>query len=226
MTSNKKTGRLAGLAYFILVITGIFSLMYVPSQIYVSGDAATTAANIKSSETLFRLGMAVEMVSYVAFLLLPLILYKLFHKVNKTASVLMVAFAVVSIPITFSSILNEFSALELVHASAFPTAELESDVMFYMKRYFKGHLVAQIFWALWLFPLGYMIFKSGLIPKILGIFLMIGCVGYLIDFFGRVISPEYRELTFAAYITIPASIGEIGTCLWLLIMGAKEIKTE
>lgn len=226
MTSNKKTGQLAGLAYFILVITGIFSLMYVPSQIYVSGDAATTAANIKSSETLFRLGMAVEMVSYVAFLLLPLILYKLFHKVNKTASVLMVAFAVVSIPITFSSILNEFSALELVHASAFPTAELESDVMFYMKRYFKGHLVAQIFWALWLFPLGYMIFKSGLIPKILGIFLMIGCVGYLIDFFGRVISPEYRELTFAAYITIPASIGEIGTCLWLLIMGAKEIKTE
>lgn len=226
MTSNKKTGRLAGLAYFILVITGIFSLMYVPSQIYVSGDAATTAANIKSSEILFRLGMAVEMVSYVAFLLLPLILYKLFHKVNKTASVLMVAFAVVSIPITFSSILNEFSALELVHASAFPTAELESDVMFYMKRYFKGHLVAQIFWALWLFPLGYMIFKSGLIPKILGIFLMIGCVGYLIDFFGRVISPEYRELTFAAYITIPASIGEIGTCLWLLIMGAKEIKTE
>lgn len=226
MTSNKKTGQLAGLAYFILVITGIFSLMYVPSQIYVSGDAATTAANIKSSETLFRLGMAVEMVSYVAFLLLPLILYKLFHKVNKTASVLMVAFAVVSIPITFSSILNEFSALELVHASAFPTAELESDVMFYMKRYFKGHLVAQIFWALWLFPLGYMIFKSGLIPKILGIFLMIGCVGYLIDFFGRIISPEYRELTFAAYITIPASIGEIGTCLWLLIMGAKEIKTE
>ncbi len=145
MLSNKKTGRLAGLAYFILVITGIFSLMYVPSKIYVSGDPAATAANILSQESLFRLGMAIEMVSYVAFLLLPLILYKLFEKVNKTASVLMVAFAVVSIPITFIGIINEFSVLELVHASDFPTAALEVDVMFYMKRYFKSHLVAQIF---------------------------------------------------------------------------------
>ncbi|MEN8789433.1 MAG: DUF4386 domain-containing protein [Flavobacteriaceae bacterium] len=225
MSTNKKTGRLAGLCYFILVITGIFSLMYVPSQIYVSGDAANTASNIQSSETLFRLGMAVEMVSYVAFLLLPLILYKIFHQVNKTASVLMVAFAVVSIPITFTGILNEFSVLELVRDSAFPNGELESEVMFYMKRYFKGHLIAQIFWALWLFPLGYMIYRSGLIPRVLGIFLMLGSVGYLIDFFGRVISPEYREMTLASYITIPASIGEIGTCLWLLIMGAKETET-
>ncbi len=223
MSSNKKTGRQAGLAYFILVITGIFSLMYVPTQIYVGNDPAATVANIQSQESLFRLGMAIEMVSYVAFLLLPLILYKIFHRLNSTASVLMVAFAVVSIPITFSGILNEFSVLELVHASDLPNSDIEADVMFYMKRYFKSHLIAQIFWALWLFPLGYMIYKSGLIPKILGIFLMLGCVGYLIDFFGRVIMPEFGDLAIASYITIPASIGEIGTCLWLLIMGAREV---
>ncbi len=224
MNSNKKLGRQAGLVYFVLVVTGIFSLLYVPSQIYVSGDAAATAANIKSSESLFRLGMAVEMVSGVAYLILPLALYRLFHHVNKTAAVLMVALAVVSIPITFGSVLNEFSALELVKSPGFPSAELEFDVMMYMKRHFKSHLVAQIFWALWLFPLGYMIFKSGLIPKILGIFLMLGCLGYLVDFFGRVISDGYAEMAIASYITIPASIGEIGTCLWLLIMGAKEVK--
>ena len=224
MTSNKTTGRYAGLAYFVLVITGIFSLMYVPSQLYVSGDAASTASNIAEKELLFRFGMAVEMVSYVAFIFLPLILYRLFKPVHKTAAVLMVVFALISIPITYANMLNEFSVIQLIHLPEFPTAELEAEVMFWMHRYFKGHLVAQIFWALWLFPLGYMVYKSGLIPKILGIFLMIGCVGYLIDFFGRVIFPEYSDMAIASYVTIPASIGEIGTCLWLLIMGARETK--
>ncbi len=222
MWTNKKTGRLAGLVYLILVITGIFSLLYVPSQIYVSGDAAATASRIAESEFLFRLGMAVEMISFVAFLLLPLILYKLFHKVNKTASVLMVAFAVISIPISFAGMINELSVLNLIHSPGFPSAELESQIMFNLKRYFSGHLVAQIFWALWLFPLGYMIYKSALIPRILGVFLMIGCLGYLFDFFGRILLADYSDLAVASYVTIPASIGEIGTCLWLLIMGAKE----
>jgi len=222
MSTNKKTGRQAGLAYFILVITGIFSLMYVPTQLYVGSDPATTVANIRSSETLFRLGIAVEMVSYIAFLLLPLILYKLFHTIDKTAAVLMVVFAIVSIPITYVNILNEFKVLELIHQSGISSTTLESEVMFYMKSYFKGHLVAQVFWALWLFPLGYLIYISGLIPKILGVFLMLGCVGYLIDCFGRIIFPEYSDTVVADYITIPASIGEIGTCLWLLIMGARE----
>ena len=226
MTSNKQKGRLAGLAYFIVVITGIFSLMYVPSLYYVSGDAAATANNILSSESLFRLGMALEMVSFTSFLILPLILYSIFQHVNKTASVLMVALAVASVPIAFVGIINEFSVLDLVHSSEFPSSELEQQVMFYLGRYFKGHLVGQIFWALWLFPLGYMVYKSGLIPRLLGIFLMIGSIGYLIDFFGRVIMPEYSDSILASYITIPASIGEIGTCLWLLTMGAKELEVK
>ncbi len=226
MTSNKNIGRLAGVAYLILVITGIFSLMYVPSQIYVSGDPATTASNIKSMEMLFRIGMAVEMTSFVAFLLLPLILYKLFHQHNRTASVLMVSFAVVSVPVSFSSILHEFAALERVTSTVLPNSEVEAAVMLDMKSYFKGHLVAQIFWALWLFPLGYMIYKTRLLPRILGVFLMLGCLGYLIDFYGRVIFPDYRYFPLASYITIPASIGEIGTCLWLLIMGAKEAENQ
>ena len=226
MISNKQLGRHAGIAYFILVLTGIFSLMYVPSQIYVSGDPVATAANIRSSESLFRLGITAEIISNIAFLLLPLLLYRLFYKFNKTASVLMVTLAVISIPVTLANIQNEFSAIALVQALDFPTAELESEVMFYMKRYFNGHLIAQIFWALWLFPLGYMVYKSGYIPKILGVFLMVGCLGYLIEFFGLVLLPDFRDLAIAPYVTIPASIGEIGTCLWLLIMGARETKSN
>lgn len=222
MTSNKQKGRLAGLTYFIVVICGIFGLLYVPNQYYVSGDAAATTSNILSQEFLFRLGMALEMVSFTAFLILPLILYSIFNKIDKTASVLMVALAVVSVPIAFTGVLNEFSVLDLIHRPEFPTAELETEAMFYLGRYFDSHLVGQIFWALWLFPLGFMVYRSALIPRILGVFLMLGSVGYLIDFFGRVIFPEYPGSTIASYVTIPASIGEIGTCLWLLIMGARE----
>ncbi len=223
MKTNKMKGRLAGLSYFIVVITGIFSLLYVPGQYYVSGDASATTANILSQESLFRLGMAMEMVSFTAFLILPLLLYSIFHRFNKAASVLMVALAVVSVPIAFAGVLNEFTVLDLLHRAEFPSAALESEAMLYLGRYFDGHLIGQIFWALWLFPLGYMVYKSGLIPKILGVFLMLGSIGYLIDFFGKVIFTAYPDMAIASYITIPASIGEIGTCLWLLVMGAREL---
>ncbi len=222
MKTNKTKGRLAGLTYLVVVITGIFSLMYVPGQYYVSGDPSATTNNILSQEFLFRLGMALEMVSFTAFLILPLILYSIFHRVNKTASVLMVALAVASVPIAFAGVLNQFTVLDLLHQADFPNQDLESEAMLFLGRYFDSHLVGQIFWALWLFPLGYMAYKSSLIPKILGIFLMLGSIGYLIDFFGKVIFTAYPDTAIASYITIPASIGEIGTCLWLLIMGARE----
>ncbi|WP_430966040.1 DUF4386 domain-containing protein [Spongiimicrobium sp. 2-473A-2-J] len=226
MISNKKTARTAGFLYLLLVVSGIFSLLYVPSQLYVWDDPTTTLNNIRTSETLFRVSIATELVSYVFFLLLPLILYKLLHHVHKTQAILMVAFAAVSIPISFLNLQHKFAVLKLVNGTEYlqgiPMEQLQSQLMIHLDLYNDGHLISQVFWALWLFPLGYLIFKSGILPKFLGIFLMLGCIGYLLDFFGRVLLPNYYELAIADYITIPASIGEIGTCLWLLIMGAKE----
>lgn len=226
MDSNKKNARTAGLLYLIVVLTGIFSLVYVPSQITVPGDASAMVSNIVASESLFRLGIAAGLICYTAFLLLPFALYKLLSPVGKTAAVLMVAFVVVSVPISFVNMLNKLDVLSLLsgadYLQAFTTEQLHAQVMLSLKAYSNGMLVSTIFWGLWLLPFGYLVFKSGFLPRILGVLLMVGCFGYLIDFFGRVLFPGYAEAAIASFMTLPGSFGEIGTCLWLLIMGARE----
>ncbi|NAY92989.1 DUF4386 family protein [Muricauda sp. JGD-17] len=222
MKNNKSKARVAGLLYFIVVITGIFSLMYVPSKLIVWDNSQQTLENIQSSESLFRLGILAESISFTAFLLLPLVLYSLLKQVNKSYAVVMVALVLPSVPIFFSALLNKFAVLSTISGpenSAWSKAE---QVMFYMHQFNDGNLLGQNFWALWLFPFGYLVFKSGFLPKLLGYLLMVGSVGYYLDFLGRIAIPNYSGFIIADYITIPASIGEIGICLWLLIMGTKE----
>ncbi|HJW45565.1 MAG TPA: DUF4386 domain-containing protein, partial [Lysobacter sp.] len=112
--TSKRIARTAGLLYLIVVVTGVFSLLYVPSQITVQGDASATVRNIVASESLFRLGIVAGLVCYTAFLLLPLALYRLLAPFGKSAAVLMVAFAVVSIPISFVNLLNKLDILSLL----------------------------------------------------------------------------------------------------------------
>lgn len=225
MEPNKKTARIAGLLYLIVVLSGIFNLMYVPSKLVVRGDAATTFQNISNSETLFRLGIVSAIICYIAFLLLPLVLYQLLKSVNKTHAQLMVAFAVVSVPISLVNLFNKFSILTLIsdasYLKTFDISHLQTQVSLYLNYSSNGNQLASVFWGLWLFPLGYLIFKSGLLPKILGIFLMLGCFGYLINFTGNFLFPGYSATNISTWVSLPASISEIGTCLWLLVVGIK-----
>lgn len=226
MASNKETARTAGVLYLIVVLTGILSLGYVPSQINVQGDAATTLGNIAASATLFRVGIVASLVCYTAFAVLPLVLYKLLGPVSKAAAVLMVAFAVISVPIAVVNVVHKLDVLSLVSGAgylrAFTTDQLHARVMLSLDSYSSGILVTKIFWGLWLFPFGYLVFKSGILPRILGVLLMLGCVGYLIDFAGHVFVPSYLDTVIQSVVTLPSFLGEVGICLWMLIMGAKE----
>lgn len=226
--TNKTVARTAGLLYLIVVVTGIFSLAYVPSQVTVHGDAATTVSNIVASEWLFRLGIVAGLICYATFLLLPFALYKLLSPVGKHASVLMVAFAVVSVPISFVNMLNKLDILSLLggagYLQAFTTDQLHAQVMLSLDAYSNGLLVLKIFWGLWLLPFGYLVFKSGFLPRVLGILLMMGCFSYLIDFLGGMLFSGYTETAMASFVRLPAAVGEIGTCLWLLIVGVHEPK--
>jgi hypothetical protein len=225
MDSNNKTARLAGLLYLVTIVTGLFSLMYVPSHINVHSDASTTVANIMASESLFRLGIAVGSIGYVAFLLLPLALYKLLSPVNGNIAVLMVAFAVTCVPIDFVAIANQLDILSLLNGDkyqqAFTSDQLHARVKLLLDAYRNRIFVSEIFWGLWLLPLGYLIFKSGFLPKVLGIVLMMGCFSYMISFFGEALLPTYNIPSFVMW---PAAFGEIGLCLWLLIAGARQPK--
>lgn len=226
--SNKTTARIAGLLYLGVVLTGIFTLMYVPSKLIVSGDASLTYENIKSFETLFRFGIVSGLLCYTFFLFLALALYRLLKPVNEMYAKLMVLLAVLSIPIFFLNVQNEFSVLSIINdvqnSFGLSPEQTQSQIMLYLEQYDNGMRIVHIFSGLWLFPFGYLVFKSGLLPKALGILLMLGCFGYLINFVGHTIYPTYSQLGISSFISLPASIGEIGTCLWLLIVGVKDKK--
>jgi len=229
-TSKNKTARFAGLLYLILVIGGIVNLLYIPSQLIDSKDASITLENIKDSELLFRYGIVSGVITFLTFIILPLVLYKLLNKVNKSHATLMVIFALISVPISFINILNKFSILTLISKKTYlltmSNIELQTQVMLHLDYYNNGNQIAQIFWGLWLLPFGYLVYKSGFLPKILGVFLMLGCFGYLIEFFAQFLIPAYNNSIAQTIVGIPSPIGEIGICLWLLIMGTNKISFE
>ena len=217
--------RAAGLVYLIVVLSGILTLAYVPSQLIEPKDAAQTVENIRASEPLFRAGILAGFICFTAFLALPLVLYRLLGHFNRTAGVLMVAFAVVSVPISLANMSHKLDVLILLGDEAFLGVlgpdQLNAAVMLSFAQYNRGLLASALFWGLWLFPLGYLILKSGALPRVLGVLLIAGCFGYLVQVFGAILFASYADTIIARYATLPASLGEIGTCLWLLIMGAK-----
>lgn len=227
MNPDKKTARLAGFLYFIVVITGIISLGYVPSQLIVSKDPVATASNIISHPWLYRWGIISSAVCYIAFLLLPLALYRLLNSVNETAARLMIVLVVVSVPISFINLQHKFEVLNLIErAGALAlSGDIPEQVMLQLKAYSSGILIVQIFWGLWLLPFGWLVYRSGFLPKILGVFLIAGCFGYVIDFIGTVGIPGYNDTSIGNYITKPATLGEISICLFLLIIGVQKKRT-
>jgi hypothetical protein len=135
----------------------------------------------------------------------------------------MVALSVASVPISLVNLLNKWSVLTLLsdssYLSVFDTSQLQAQVMLHLDYYHNGTQLASIFWGLWLFPFGYLVYNSGFLPKPLGVFLMLGCFGYLVEVVGSFFYAGYYDLAIASIISIPSSIGEIGICFWLLIVG-------
>lgn len=215
MDSNNKTARLAGLLYLVIVATGVFSLLYVPSQLDVHGNAFETIDNIARSESLFRLGLLAEILQYTLFLLLPMVLYRLLRTVDESAAVLMVAFAAASVPIEFVAVANKFDILSL---GGVPPNELHARAAFLLDAYDNRISLAMVFWGLWLFPFGYLVYRSRFLPRILGVLLMAGCFSYLATFFARLLLPGYR---LPGFVMWPVMVAEIGTCLWLLLVGTR-----
>lgn len=222
MGSNNKTARLAGPVYLAIVVTGVFSLLYVPSRLGVPGNVVATIDNMAKSESLFRLGLLAEILQYTLFLLLPLVLYRLLSTVDKTAAVLMVAFAAASVPIEFVAVAYKFDILSLLGGGdarlLLSPDEPHARVAFLLDAYDNRISVAMVFWGLWLLPFGYLVYRSHFLPRILGVLLMTGCFSYLVTFSAQLLLPEYRLPDFVMW---PVMAAEIGTCLWLLLFGTR-----
>lgn len=225
MDKKNKEARLAGLAYLLLILFGIISLIIIPSKIIVWEDSERTLQNLRSFEQLFRVGIATDVITFLIYIILPLLLYKLLNVVHKSNAIFMVTFALLSVPLSFSNLFNKLSILDILEktksAGEGITLELANNVMLYFESYYNGIQLSQVFWGLWLLPFGYLVFKSEFLPKILGIILMLGCFGYLTVFFGKILIVEINNYPIFKYLKLPASIGEIGICLWLLVFGAR-----
>ena len=222
MNSTKRQARVAGLLYLLTSIPGFFSLMYIPSHFMVSGNATATAGKIASAELVFRLGILSELIGFTGFIFVVRALYGLFQGVNKAQASLMVTLMLVSIPITLVSVLNEFAALILIRGGDFLSViekpQRDALAMLFLKVHGQGFAVAQIFWGLWLIPFGVLVYRSGFLPRILGILLVIACFGYLANSlvdFGLL--PDV-----AARVAGQLTICELPIIFWLLIMGAKD----
>lgn len=222
MTHESRCARWAGLTYLVVIVTGFFSLGYVPGKIAAPGNPQAMLANIVSHEALFRAGIASFMVEQVAFLLLPLLLFRLLSTVNRVAAVAMVAMAVTAVPIALVGVAYRLDALWLLTgAGALPTDTVNAMARLSLSSYGHAIFVANLFWGLWLLPFGYLVFKSGMLPRVFGILLILGAAGYLVDVFADLLLPLYAESTFSNYVHLPAVLGEVGICLWLLVMGVR-----
>jgi hypothetical protein len=225
MNSNKKTARIAGLLYLVNGATGFFSIIYVPGKLIVSENAAATAKNILASERLFRLGMVSELICAAEFVFLLWVLYRLLSAVNKTHASLMVILGLLQIPIMFVNVLNEIAALSLLrgadYLSAFDQPQRQALAMQFLHLHGEGFVVVGIFWGLWLFPFGILVFRSGFLPRILGILLIAACFGYLADSLTSLLLPSYEDVV-GRIANLPLTLGEPAIILWLLVRGAKD----
>ena len=224
MNSTKKTARIAGLLYLVNGVTGFFGIAYVPSKLIVAGNAAATASNILGFERLFRLGIVSELICAVEFTFVLWALYRLLGGVNKTLASLMVIWGVAFVPIMCVNTLNEIAALSLLRGQDFLTVlgepQREALAMLFLDLHHYGYVIAWIFGP-WLFFLGVLVFKSGFLPRILGILLIAACFGYLADSLTPLLLPSYENVV-GRIADIPLILGEPALILWLLIMGAKD----
>ncbi|MEZ4901242.1 MAG: DUF4386 domain-containing protein [Spirosomataceae bacterium] len=184
MTTLQKLGKTAGLLYLIIVVCGFWGIMYVPSQIIVKGHAATTLQKLLTHEFLFRSGTASQLLSSVVFLLLAMTFYRIFKNTHQYLAQLMVVFVLVQIPVVFLSEAFNITALMIAKKelmSSLLIAERQEMVYLFLRTYKYSMIILMIFWGLWLIPLGQLVIKSGYLPKIIGIFLILGGVAYIIQ---------------------------------------------
>jgi uncharacterized protein DUF4386 len=223
MNPTKKTARIAGALYFIYIVVTMFANA-TRTKLIIFGNASATANYILASQQLFRVSFVSDVLAGVLFLLAAWALYVLLKPVNENIALLFVLLNLGGVAVQCMNMLNLFSAVLFLNGAdylnVFPADQLQALAMFFLNLYKNGFLIAQFFFAAWLFPLGYLVFKSGYLPKILGVILMIECFAWLFYPFQFFLFPAYQAISYFSFVV--GFIGEFSLTLWLLIKGVKE----
>jgi hypothetical protein len=219
----KRNARVAGLLYLLVVLTGPFVLMYVPGKLFVPGDATATASNILAHQSLFRAYIVVGLVSELIFIFLVLALYRLLKGVNLQLASIMVILILIDAPLAFWGIANQVATLTFVRGAdflaVFDKPQRDALAMLFLNLDQHGVLVSEIFWGLWLLPLGLLVYRSGFVPRFLGVWLFINGLAYVAISSTGLLLPQHFKMVFT--IATPVLFGEVVFMLWLLIVGAR-----
>jgi Domain of unknown function (DUF4386) len=229
MSWTKNPGRLAGFLYLLLVVAAPIRLIYIPSKLFVSGDATATANNIAAHESLFRLGIVADLFCGTILLFLVLALYQLLKEVDQKLAVLVVIVGgVLPATIDFVNVLNDGAALMLVRGgdflSVFDKPQRDALAMLFIRLHHQEIVAAEILWGLWLFPLAILTYRSGFLPRFLGVWLIINGFGYLAMSLSGLLLPQYEDIV--SNLAFPALLGEMAFMLWLVIRGVNVSKWE
>jgi hypothetical protein len=229
MISTHNPGRVAGFIYLLLVVLAPFRLIYIPSALYVRGNATATANNIANHELLFRFGMVSDLLCGTILIFLTLALYRLFREVNQNLAVLVVILGgLLPATIDFLNVLNDAAALMLVRGadflSVFDKPQRDALAMLFLRLHRQEIVAAEILWGLWLFPLAILTYRSRFLPRFLGVWLIINGFAYLIMSFTGLVLPRYEDMV--SNIAFPALLGEMAFMLWLVVKGANPLPLD
>lgn len=216
-----------GSLYLSMILTGIFAHFFVRVNIIEPGNAATTAQNILDKEFLYRLGLVSELMYMVSFIFLGLLFYRMFQQTDKNQARALLAVVLVSNALTGFNVLNQFAAQyvlsggEFMHV--FPEQQLQAMSLFFIGLNYLGAHIGYLFYGLWLLLLGILLTKSDLFPgiysKLFGGLLIAGFIGYEINFLTYFLLPDQYAIV-SSFATIPANLGELSLCFWLIFKGA------
>jgi hypothetical protein len=224
MDAIRKQARTAGLLYLLVMLTAPIGLIVVPNHIIVTGDAAATAQQLRSSGEWLRMGMASELFHQTIEVFLVLVLYGLFKPVNRPLARQMAVLGLLPIPMVFLNVANEAAALTLASGAggfgALSAPQLDALAMLFIRLHGYGLQVAGLFWGLWLFPFGLLIMRCGFIPKPLGVLVMIAGAGYIIGSTTALIVPQAAAVLSSALLVM--QFGELPVIFWLAIWGARQ----
>lgn len=223
MHPTKKAARIAGLLYLFVVLIGPFVLLYVPGKLFVSADATATARNILAHESLFRGYIVAGLVGELIFVAAILALFRLLKGVSSELATLMVLLILIDVPLAFLSVANEVATLAFLRGGEFlavfdkPQRDALAVLLINIDK--QGVLVSEIFWGLWLLPLGLLVYRSKFLPRFLGVWLFINGLAYLVISGTGLLLPQHHKMVFS--IATPVLFGEAALMLWLLIMGVR-----
>ncbi len=228
-TSPKRLARIAGVLYLLNGIIAGFAEGFVEPRMYAASNAATTAGNVVSNAGLVRIGVVADLIQATVWVFLGMTLYLLLKHVNKSVASAMVVLVAIGASIVYLNTVFEFEGLRAatgaVNLAAFGTAGSNALVLLLLDAQHYGVFIAQIFYGLWLVPLGYLAYKSGWFPKALGILLIVGGACYLVDLFAQFLVPDFG-VKIHAFVVIPSAIAEISMVVYLLVIGVRTQKPD